>query len=513
MYIQINKKVEWAVLGAIICFALYFTLSGFLVRPALWFDEGITLEIARNFALFGHLDILTAPHTFSNLGYLVGTNGYPLTIPLAIVFKIFGYGLFQARALMLVWLLAALFAIYFITRRLFGVVSALAAAALTASFATLYADGLTATGEAPALFFFVVGIWFLLGKQDYFWMGIFWGLAMATKPGVFMLLAHTTVLYILLFDRKDWFTKLFIAGFGFLIPVIAWILFEFPLTSETFYSIIAYVLNPVDIPIISNWVHSLPVQTYEGLVISPTANAASSLTGNLKLFVTSSTLVYFLILGAVTAAGLYFGRTASEIKYRALGLLTVYGALVLIFFVRGPGWFRYLFGLQVLVLILLPPALEEVMIYARKKLYGLKFEDYIHQSYVPAFLAVLCFSQLAQLFFFSDIKNSARPVEATAYINGLMETHQNSTIGIYNIPVLAAFTDPERTYHISSPQDGYTPLGISPLLASSTPDIVVVTKIGQLVGEKEKEVLQKFYTLEDAKLPAYDVYIRNSLKK
>jgi 4-amino-4-deoxy-L-arabinose transferase-like glycosyltransferase len=513
MYTYLTRRPE-LIFFALVAFALFFALSGFLIRPALWFDEGITLEIARNYAFYGHLDVLTAPHVFSNLGYLVGTNGYPLTLPLAVAFKVFGYGLVQARIVMLLWMVATLTATYWVTKKLFGVVSALCATALMATFATFYADGLTATGEMPALFFFMIGMWFLLGKKDYFWMGIFWGLAMAAKPGVFILLAHTTVLYILLFDRRGWFRKLFIAGFGFLIPVILWVLFQFPLNLETFYSIVAYVLNPVDIPIISSWVHNLPVHTYENLVISPTANATNSVMANLGLFVTSSTLIYFVLLGTIAAAGLYLGKKKDEVKRCALGLLSIYGLLVVVFFVRGPGWFRYLFGLQILILILLAPALQEVLILLRSKFSELRILKSVCDWEVPALIGVLCLFQVFQLFFLSDIKRSVRPLEAIAYVQNLMEEYPNSTVGIYNIPVLAAFTDPERTYHSSSPQDGYTPLGASPLLASSTPDIVVVTEIGQLIGDKEKEVLKMSYTLaEDASLPSYDVYIKNKVLK
>jgi hypothetical protein len=504
------RRIELVFIFVLGAFALWYALSGFLVRPALWFDEGITLEIARNFILFGQLDVLTAPETFSGVGYLVGTNGFPVTVPIALVYKIFGIGLLQARVVMLLWMCAALLALYGVSRKLFSVPAAVSAMALSVTFATLYADGLTATGEMPGLFFFFIGIWFLAGKKDYFWTGIFWGLAMAAKPGVFLLLAHTTVLYILLFDRTNWFKKLFTAGFGFLIPVVAWVLLAFPLTPATFYSILAYVLNPIDLPFINSFLQSLPVQTYEGVVVSQTTSATDNFAANLRLFVTSSTLIYFSLLAAVVALGLYLGRSSVAHAREALGLFAVYGSLVVFFFLRGPGWFRYLFGLQILILVLLYPALQGFVAWARARFKDSSVHTYLQVQYLPIVICALCFLQFYQLLYLSDIKRSSRPVEVIAYAQGLLDTHPNATIGIYNVPVLAAFTDAERTYHISQPHVGAAPLGESPLLMETPPDILVITKARLLVGESEDAVLGKTYTLlSDTGILDYDIYMKN----
>ncbi|GEM_PF-1009019 len=500
---------EHVLFAGLVLFALYFSLADFLVRPALWFDEGITIEIARNFSLYGHLDVLSAPHVFSGLPYLVGTNGYPLTIPLALVFKVFGLGLLQARIFMLFWLCATLIALYGVTKKLFGPPAALSATALTVTFASFYGNGLTATGEMPALFFFILGIWFLIGRKDYFWTGIFWGLAMASKPGVFLLLAHTTVLYVLLFDRERWFKKIFTAGLGFLPPVLLWIGLAFPLTLETFYSVIAYLLNPIDIPFITEFLRGLPVHTYEGIVVSNATTATENVSANLRLLVTSSTLIYFTLLSALVVAGLYLGRAASAFRREALGLLFVYGSLVVFFFVRGPGWFRYLFGVEVLIFVLLYPALQELFSLIRGRLAKTWASGYVREWNLFAVIIVLGLFQLFQLYFLSDVPRSTKPLEAIAYVQELMTADTHATVGIYDAPALAAFTDPERTYHISQPHIGYLPLGESPLLLPSPPDIIVVTTARLLVGEKEEAVLRTSYTLlADTGVRNYDIYMK-----
>jgi 4-amino-4-deoxy-L-arabinose transferase-like glycosyltransferase len=510
MELHITRKYEIGIFCALMAFALFFALSGFLVRPALWFDEGFTIELARNFALFGQLDILTAPHTFSGLPYFMGSNGYPLTIPLAAVFKLFGIGLLQARILMLFWLCATLGALYWVTRKLFGPPAALCALALAVTFASLYANGLTATGEMPGLFFFVIGLYFLIGKKSYFWTGIFWGLAMASKPGVFLLLAHTTLFYVLLADRKNWFTKLVIAGIGFLIPIMIWILLVFPLISATFYSVVVYALNPIDIPVVASLLSHLPAQNLnEGLIIPPTQSPLLNAEANLKLLATSPTLLYFFLLGVFECVGLWWGRKTDENKKSMLSVLLIYGLLTLFFFVRSPGWFRYLIGLQMLLFVPLYPALKQIF---------LKLRDYFSNAWLSrhattaslalTVVAVLVAFQLFELYFLSNIPASSKVQEAVADVQTLMTENKNATVGIYNVPEVGAFMDPARTYEESLPQEGYHPFGTSPLLMSVPPDIIVTTKDQVLIGDAEKKVLAASYTqLTD--VPKYDVYTKN----
>ncbi len=499
-------KIEIILFSALVMFALFFSFTGFAERPGIWFDEGITIEIARNFALFGELDTLTAPDSFSGVPHLVGTNGYPLTIPLALFFKIFGAGLIQARIFMIGWLLATLGMLYFITRRLFGAGAALSATALTVSFASFYGNGLTATGEMPGLFFFLLGIWLLVEKKNYWATGAVWGLAMAAKPGVFLLLAHTIFFYVIFADRERWFKKMLHAGIGLSIPILAWILLAFPFTMGTFYSVVTYVLNPINIPAVTSFFERLPAQTLnEGLVVPAAENIGRNVRNNFALLATHSTTQYFFLLGVAVIFGLYRGRKKNCEQRGLLWVIVLYAAPMLIFFVRGPGWFRYLFGLQILLFMPLYQAIREGIVYLKSRVSRVVIPLYLGPLPTQALVVgALVMLQIFQLYFLSNIPISKGVIESVTYVQAKMEANPDAILGIYNLPEMAAFTDPYRTYHISLPQSGLPPLGESPLLLKEKPNIVVMNKKRSLVGQAEEQVLETLYAQAEE---VYNYYV------
>lgn len=508
-----SRKVEIGIFITLILFALLFPFLGYLDKPVVWFDEGITIEIARNFALYGKLDVITAPGVFSGFPYLVGTNGYPLTLPLAAFFKVFGVGLFEARVYMLSWFLATIGLVYFVTRKFFGVFSAIASTMLVVSFASFYGNGLTATGEMPGIFFFLLGLWTLVGKKNYFLTGIVWGLAMASKPGAFLLLAHTVVFYVLLVDRNQWFKKLLKAGCGFLIPVMLWILLVFPLTTKTLYSIIEYVVNPIDIPVVSRLLEKHSTDTlYQGLIIPHTQSVTENILRNLKLFVTHSTLIYFSILVIVILISFIWRREMNEREKKVIYILLIYGCLTIFFFIRGPGWLRYLIGLQILIFILLYPAFQRLSTWFVSKLKVYRFERVYLSIATILFLFTM---QTFHLYFFSNIPDSKGAREFIADltgVNGPMSVDKKIIVGLYNVPEVAAFTDPRRTYHMLLPQDGLKALGESPLLMKSPPDIIVINNENLLIGEQEKIILETLYD-HLPNIRKFNVYVKKILIK
>src|SRR3989338_2836899 len=92
--------VFWFILLSVIL----FSLPNLNTWPRLWIDEAKSIELARNFLNFGKLNIQTAPGEFTDFPEILQTTGYPVTVPLVLFFKIFGYGLAQARIYMLIWL-------------------------------------------------------------------------------------------------------------------------------------------------------------------------------------------------------------------------------------------------------------------------------------------------------------------------------------------------------------------------------------------------------------------------
>ncbi len=184
----LKKNYPIIILAAVFAFVIIFCLTNLTTKPKLWIDEGLNIEVSRNFLLFGKLNVLTAPGIFVEQPYAVSASGYALTVPLAVFFNFFGFGLFQARFFMMLWLLIAVAAIYLVARSFFGSLTAIFAASLIATFDPFYSNGLTVMGEIPWFVFLLCGLFFLAKKENYLLTGLFFGLAAATKPSIYLLL-------------------------------------------------------------------------------------------------------------------------------------------------------------------------------------------------------------------------------------------------------------------------------------------------------------------------------------
>ncbi len=242
------KNRNFLFLSAILIFVVIFSFSHLTTRPSLWFDEGLNIEIAHNFLLYNKLDISTAPGIFSGAPYIVGTNGYPLTIPLAGIFSVFGFGLEQTRIYMLFWLLVVLLSLYYVVKSIFGANSALATVAFIATFAPFYGNGLTATGEIPGLFFFIWGLFFLIKpeRSNYLLTGLLFALAAVAKPSVYLSVFPVFLIFLLLGEKKDFFKKIFRFILGAFSPILLWIILAFPnpLSLNTWKSAILFYTYP-----------------------------------------------------------------------------------------------------------------------------------------------------------------------------------------------------------------------------------------------------------------------------
>src|SRR3990167_1320353 len=115
-----NPKLQWVFLLVVLLFVGLYSLSTLTTKPAYWYDEAINVELARNFSEFGKLDLVIAPNTFSERGATVGSTGYPVTVPLAGFFKLFCFGLSQARIYMLLWMSALILVFFFIAKKLWS---------------------------------------------------------------------------------------------------------------------------------------------------------------------------------------------------------------------------------------------------------------------------------------------------------------------------------------------------------------------------------------------------------
>lgn len=193
-----NQKTLLWILGLL---AIYFFAFHNLTRfPAPWFDEGSHLHVPKTLVKHGvYADI--SSEGFRYYGPTIGV-GPTVMLPVAAVFKLFGIGLLQARIVMVLYLLAAVFVFYRFVDHLAGKwVAWVAVALMLSSRSVLFLEyGRQLLGEVPGIFFILLALYLWLSKwNENNWkrlslVGLLFGLAMITKYQYLLFLAPTLIL-------------------------------------------------------------------------------------------------------------------------------------------------------------------------------------------------------------------------------------------------------------------------------------------------------------------------------
>lgn len=161
-----------------------------------WFDEGSHLLVPKTLVQFGRYAYVSS-EGFRTYGPTLSV-GPTVMLPIALVFKLFGIGLVQARLVMVAYLLLTFVLSYRLTRHLYGSMVALMAGflLLTSRGVNILEYGRQVLGEVPALFFWLAGVllWFRPEmKLRRIASGIFFGLAMITKNQIALIIPPTLV--------------------------------------------------------------------------------------------------------------------------------------------------------------------------------------------------------------------------------------------------------------------------------------------------------------------------------
>ncbi len=197
-FISQNRKSSLWLFGVL---AVYFLVFHNLGRfPAPWFDEGSHLHVPKTLVQYGvYADI--SSEGFRYYGPTIGV-GPTVMLPIAGMFELFGVGLLQARLVMALYLLAALYVFYRLVEHLAGKwVAWLALALLLSSRSVLFLEyGRQLLGEVPGFFFilFALYLWFSKWNESD-WkrlslIGLLFGLAMITKYQYLLFLAPALIL-------------------------------------------------------------------------------------------------------------------------------------------------------------------------------------------------------------------------------------------------------------------------------------------------------------------------------
>ncbi len=441
-----------ALLALIIITAVSFSTN--ITKPRLWIDEGKTVELSRNFLDNRTLDIMTAPSQYTGIAPVLQSTGYPVSIPLAIFFKVFGFGPEQARVYMQIWLVLALIAVYFVAKEIFASEEqALLSMLLIGSFASFYDSGRTVVGEIPGFLLLLTGLYYWLNKDDYWKTGLVWGLAVVTKPSVFGLIIPAITLTVSIGKRSQtskigpWLrlsepikdlSKIALA----MLPAAAiwFILMTHGSPVETFRSVAAFYKNPYSSDITANIIH------------------------NLAGLYHSTTIIYFSGLSLAILFAWYLKRK-EDADTRLYTFTAIYSIFAFIYYLRSPGWLRYILIAELLILFLLPDAL--LTITAKIK----KIPENKKLLTAGAICIILVIVQTIQLFTVADIYYGDDAPRLISYINANFAT--SSVASLQALEASAFFQTPNR-YNM---QDftGMPTLGAdNPLASSILPQVLVV---------------------------------------
>jgi 4-amino-4-deoxy-L-arabinose transferase-like glycosyltransferase len=339
-------------------------------------------------------------------------------------------------------------------RELFGSGAAIWSLLALSSFGMLYGNGRSVLGEVPGLFFLTLTLLFLhrlerssyADLRMYVLSGLAAGLCIVTKPIFILLLPAVGIVLSVRFRsipiRWGGFA---VACAFFLIPVAVWVRMQFGV-SASISGTLNFYLNPYDV-----------------------GNVSSLAFENIRRFFTELTPLYTLVLASLWGVSLFVRR-----KYVSATELVafVFCAIVMLAYLRMPGWYRYLFPATTMALLFLAPS---IFILYEKGTRPLGFLRRL--TWVPYLLiGVLFLVQAAQYFTTSYVAsyfNSSRTLDLQTFISGLPKT---ATVYFYNVPEAAFFASNEMYYQYIKPHPAVGILGADTLryIEDGSVDYIVV---------------------------------------
>src|SRR3989344_8633163 len=464
------------VLGIILLGVILFSLPNLNTWPRLWIDEAKTLELARNFLNFGKLNIQIAPGEFTDFPEILQTTGYPATIPLVLFFKIFGYGLTQARIYMLIWMAAALSMVFLLGRKLMGGSSALFSVLLIATFASFHDSGRTVVGEIPGFVFLLIGFYAWLARSSYFGAGFWLGLAVVTKPSIFTWIIPVIAL-VLILEKTEFFKKLLSVAGGMLPAAFAWIVLALdePFSKSYWLNILNFYRNPYD-----------------------SVSAWGNILQNLRNIPHSTTLIYFGLLFGIVVLGRYLIR---ENRLKSLyNFAIIYSLFAFAYYLRSPGWLRYILISELLILFLLPNATSIAVERFKNLLSTLRISA---SQLVFGLLIILVMAQIVQLSTSADIFYSDSAISASELLN---KEFPDKSIGVLNSLSLSVLLKTDKRSQLVE-MSGFPPIGKNPLFSDSLPE-VMVWESGEELSSESQAVLSGNYELY-SQSGGYLIYTKN----
>lgn len=467
-------RLMWVGYAALFVLTIFFSTYALTESPGVWYDEGYYLQLAMNQAHHGKLELQVAPGEFVSAGFV--SVGFPLIYPIAFVFDHFGVGVLQARAVMAAFIMLLMGTSLFLIWRLFGHRVALLSGTLLATFPLVYGNGKSVLGEVPGLVFlmlFLICVAYL-ERTDfkqlrwYILAGLFGGLCVTTKP-VFLLLGPAVVITALIYRRNIRWQWFFI-GVGllsFLAPFLWWLISQF--SGNSLSQIFSYYTNPYEV-----------------------SNILKLVFVNALRFIRETTPLYCFIFTLCWSSFITIRILRREHIRLAETTAFLFSLLVLLAYLRTPGWYRYFFIAQVFTLLFFSPAVlfitEKISSYLPKLLMNLA---------VPVcFTALLILAglQLYQLNYDSFVASYYKSTASHELIEYFKQVDPGKSFFLYNVPEIAIFLPNNEYYQYLHPQNSIIlGEGEFSVIESGKADFVVLR-----AGEyPQNNVAFNLYTLRD----------------
>ncbi len=479
-----SRKTPYLLLGVSLALILFFSLPTLTTAPRIWTDEGVITEVARTYGTWGVLDLEVAPGVFGGKPHLYQATGFPVTVPLGFLFDIVGFSFSLARLYMVGWLIIAVIASFYFIKYFFEAHFAGYAVLLLTTFASFYGTGRNVIGEVPGFVFLLAGLFLLIGRKQYVLSGLFLCLAIACKPSVFLLILPAVLLFLLAYDRSKILKKSLMLFLGAVPVALVWLSFVTP--------------NPFQM---SFWQELVAFyqQPFAGSSVS--ANVAR----NLSTVFQSTTLIYF---GAWLICLIFVRMRTFNKKLKGLYDVTLlYSFLAFLYYLRSPGWLRYILIAELLLLIFLPHILFVVSCFLQKKIGAFRR---IPVAYALALaLFSLALIQTVQFYTAAEIYHDEKIFETARILD---ERFAGKSVFVLNSPGLYVLLEnPLRETYIDI--QGPIPIGSIPL-TDETPDTrlpdVLVTGTG---GEfpKYKNFIMEHYT-SSGEINSFSIYTRGIIE-
>jgi hypothetical protein len=329
-----SSKLSYALLFTGFGLLIFFSSFHLFNSPETWLDEGLIIQSAVGLLHTGKAALPVAPGVYEPAWYI--TTGFPLTIPLAGTFAVFGVSLEAARLVMLVFLICFYIALFLYARGAIGGRTAWFGFFLLVFFGPIYGDGRNVLGEIPGLLCMLLALMPLmrggeLTRTRALLAGVGAGLAFAAKP-IFILFLPALLLACVVRHKELKLKKVFLWGvLGVLIPAVLWVFTQFD--NAAFLQVLAVYANPHDV------------------------NVGSAIAANVKSLFTEMQPLYFLVALALWVASYAVRRFRRETVRITEEVLLFFSILVLFAYLRNAGYYRYFFVAQVFAVLYLPQSM------------------------------------------------------------------------------------------------------------------------------------------------------------